>query len=129
MRALRLASADDKKQLDSKCKELLTRAEKIKSAADWQSIARQKAVPKLRPPTSKRKLTTREEIIILEGAKLNGFIFPPWDRQPQASEFAASDGQPFTYVWSSIRGCNDRPLSQSDEFQGHTRFAAFRVSA
>lgn len=98
MKALRLAPTDDKKQLDTKCKELLTRAEKIKSAADWQSVARQKAVHKLRHPISTRKLTTREEIIILEGAKLNDFIFPPWDRQPLPSEFALSDGQPFTYV-------------------------------
>lgn len=97
MKALRLAPAGDKKQLDSKCKELLTRAEKIKAAADWQSVAQQ-TLPSLRLPVSKRKLTTREEIIILEGAKLNGFIFPPWDRAPLPSEFVTSDGQPFTYV-------------------------------
>lgn len=100
MRALRLAPSDDKKGLDSKCKELLTRAEKIKTATDWQSVARQKAVPSLRTPTSKRKLTTREEIIILEGAKLNAFIFQPWDRPPLPSELAVCGGQPFTYVWS-----------------------------
>jgi len=102
MKALRLAPADDNKELDSKCKELLTRAEKIKAAANWQSVARQ-TVTSLRPPTSKRKLTTREEIIILEGAKLNGFIFPPWDREPLRSEFVTSDGQPFTYVVYSRR--------------------------
>lgn len=126
MRALRLAPADDKKQIDTKCKELLTRAEKIKSAADWQSVARQKVVPKLRHPTSKRKLTTREEIIILEGAKLNGFIFPPWDRQPPSSEFAASDGQPFTYV--SVVYV-DKPVGPSNRPQGYPRFAPFGVSA
>ncbi|KAJ5156997.1 uncharacterized protein N7482_008097 [Penicillium canariense] len=92
MKALRLASSDDRKLLDSKCKELLTRAERIKAAADWQPAARQKRVAGLRPPTSKRKLTTREEIIILEGAKLNGFIFPPWERPPASAEF----DQPFT---------------------------------
>lgn len=98
MNALRLAPADEKKQLDTKCKELLTRAEKIKTATRWQSVARQKTVSKLRPPASKRKLTTREEIIILEGAKLNGFIFPPWDRPPTPADFAVTDGQLFTYV-------------------------------
>ena len=98
MRALRLAPSEDKNHLDSKCKELLTRAENIKAATDWQSAARPKAIPVLRPPTSRRKLTTREEIIILEGAKLNGYIFPPWDRPPAPVEFAARDGQPFTYV-------------------------------
>lgn len=110
MRALRLAPADDKKELDSKCKELLTRAEKIKAAADWKSVARQTVpIPNLRPPTSKRKLTTREEIIILEGAKLNGFIFPPWDRAPLPSEFVTSDGEPFTYVLYSYSG-DDQPV-------------------
>ncbi|KAJ6000426.1 hypothetical protein N7481_000835, partial [Penicillium waksmanii] len=92
MRALRLASPNDKKNLDSKCKELITRAEAIKSATDWRSAAQPKAAtPKLRLPTSTRKLTTREEIIILEGAKLNGFIFPPWSRPPAPTEFVAYD--------------------------------------
>ncbi|KAJ5121808.1 Peptidase C2 calpain domain III [Penicillium atrosanguineum] len=114
MKALRLAPAEDKKQLDSKCKELLTRAEKIKAAADWQSVARQ-TVPSLRLPVSKRKLTTREEIIILEGAKLNGFIFPPWERAPLPSEFITSDGQPFT----------DAPDLRISELQGDI-FAGWR---
>lgn len=96
MRALRLAPADDRKRFDTKCKEALGRAEQIKSAAEWRSVARQRPVSKLRPPTSKRKLTTREEIIILEGAKLNGFIFPPWNRQPSPADFVASDSQRFT---------------------------------
>ena len=91
MKALSLAPPGDKAQLDSKCKELITRAERIKAAADWQTVARQKPVSKLQPPASKRKLTTREEIIVLEGAKLNGFIFPPWDRAPGPAEFE----QPF----------------------------------
>lgn len=99
MKALHLAPADDKKHLDSKCKELIIKAEKIKGAADWKAAARagQNAFPALRPPASTRKLTTREEIIILEGAKLNGYIFPPWSRAPQQDEFVY-EGPPFTYV-------------------------------
>ncbi|KAJ5573421.1 uncharacterized protein N7459_007848 [Penicillium hispanicum] len=98
MKALRLAPLDDKKRLDTKCKELLTRAEKIKASPHWQLVARQDALPirGLHPPVSKRRLTTREEIIILEGAKLNGFIFPPWDRSPASVDFVACDGQHFT---------------------------------
>jgi calpain-7 len=98
MKALRLAPAEDKKHLDQKCKDLLTKAEKIKAAADWQSVARagpQKAFPSLRPPASTRKLTTREEIIILEGSKLNEYIFPPWSRAPLRDEFIYK-GEPFT---------------------------------
>ncbi|KAJ5143598.1 uncharacterized protein N7515_002385 [Penicillium bovifimosum] len=98
MKALSLAPAEDKRHLDQKCKDLLTKAEKIKAAADWQSVAGagpQKAFPSLRPPTSTRKLTTREEIIVLEGSKLNGFIFPPWSRAPLQDEFI-QEGEPFT---------------------------------
>lgn len=65
---------------------------------DWQPAARPNVVHNLRPPVSKRKLTTREEIIILEGAKLNEFVFPPWNRPPAPLEFVVSDGPPFTYV-------------------------------
>jgi hypothetical protein len=96
MQALNLASGEDKKLLDSKCKELLTRAEKIKAAEDWQSAALARSITGLRAPASKRKLTTREEIIILEGAKLNGFIFPPWKSSPLSQEFVIDEGGPFT---------------------------------
>ncbi|KAJ5278614.1 hypothetical protein N7478_003986 [Penicillium angulare] len=96
MRALRIALPDDKNVLDTKCKELLTRAEKIKTAEDWRLAASPKTIPGRRYPTSKRRLTTREEIIILEGAKLNGFIFAPWERSPSSLEFTAHEGKLFT---------------------------------
>ncbi|KJK62111.1 Calpain large subunit domain III [Aspergillus parasiticus SU-1] len=100
MKALNLASVQkDKHALDAKCKEWLTRAEKIKESKDWQAAARfhDKTVPEPRLPVSTRKLTTREEIILLEGAKLNGFIFPPWSTSPGSDEFKREDGEsPFT---------------------------------
>lgn len=96
MKALRLSTtAKDKQILDSKCKELLTRAEKIKESKDWQPAARgdyKNVPPRLRAPVSTRKLTTREEIIQLEGAKLNGFVFPPWVTSPDFEEFEREDG-------------------------------------
>ena len=94
MRTLSLAPVENKSQFDSRCKGLITRAEQIKATADWQRVARLKHAPKLEAPTSRRKLTTREEIIILEGAKLNGFIFPPWKQPPTLVDF----DKPFTYV-------------------------------
>jgi hypothetical protein len=103
MKALRLAPPDDKKHLDSKCKELILKAEKIKVATDWKAAARAGIFPALRP-VSTRNLTTREEIIILEGAKLNGFIFPPWSRPPTQDEFVY-EGPPFTYVGLKCLGC------------------------
>lgn len=90
MKALKLASTkDDKQQLDLKCKEWLTRAEQIKKAKTWQPAARAdtKRRSQLTEPVSTRKLSTREEIILLEGAKLNGFLFPPWTTPPDPEEF------------------------------------------
>ncbi|KAJ0421861.1 hypothetical protein BJY00DRAFT_281217 [Aspergillus carlsbadensis] len=89
MKALTLAtSSKDRNVLDAKCKEWLTRAEKIKEADDWRSAVRSRDKGSVsRPLASARKLTTREEIIILEGAKLNGFIFPPWKTDPAVGEF------------------------------------------
>ena len=102
MKALRLASdSEDKLQLDAKCKELLTAAERIKGK---QTIPKGHTQPVVSgssrlpvPPVSKRQLTTREEIILLEGSKLNGFVFQPWKESPLPDEFVLrGDGERFT---------------------------------
>lgn len=100
MQALRLAvSNTDKSRLDSRCKELLTQAESLKRQ-DLKSPRADQAAGSslisrtgLKPPASKRRLTTREEIILLEGSKLNGFVFPPWKDDPSSEEFATEEGQ------------------------------------
>ena len=102
MKALSLATTSkDKNTLDAKCKEWLTKAEKIKEAKDWRAAARSRDSSSTFPtPASSRALTTREEIILLEGAKLNGFKFPPWKADPSPEEFeprADRDGL-FMYV-------------------------------
>ncbi|KAL2863903.1 calpain-like protease PalBory [Aspergillus lucknowensis] len=96
MKALSLAiSSKDRNVLDAKCKEWLTRAEKIKEAEDWRSAAHSRDNRSTSwTLVSTRQLTTREEIIILEGAKLNGFIFPPWKVEPEIEEFnKGADGE------------------------------------
>lgn len=96
MRALKLTNtARDKQKLDAKCKELLEKAEKIKDAKNWQQAAGigDHNILKLTEPLSTRKLTTREEIILLEGAKLNGFLFPPWTTAPDPEEFELENGE------------------------------------
>ena len=102
MKALKLSTtAKDKQRLDAKCKELLTRAEKIKESKEWHPATH--GVPRKTSPSrtlvSTRKLTTREEIILLEGAKLNGFIFPPWVTSPDLGEFEREEGEsPYLYA-------------------------------
>ena len=53
----------------------------------------------MKEPVSSKKLSTREEIIILESAKLNKFVFPPWKDPPNSKEFdLGQDGQKFESV-------------------------------
>jgi calpain-7 len=84
MRALRIAeTSPDRQRLNLKCKNLITQAEDLKIQKD---AAKKRALSD--PPVSKRKLTTRENIILLEGSKLNGHLFRQWEKPPVDDEFA-----------------------------------------
>lgn len=48
---------------------------------------------RLKKPKVRRALTTREKIILLEGSKLHGFVFPPWTSPPGWSEFELGIGE------------------------------------
>lgn len=117
----------DRKRIDSRCKELLAKAENLKQSQDASPRpVRKTQVFKL--PTSTRKLTTRENIIILEGSKLNGFVFKPWRDVPASDEFRLNDdGIPFT-------DATPLPLSpgQLESFDGWKRpqdaLASLKVS-
>ena len=62
-------------------------------------IASQPRVRKLAPPVSTRKLTKKEQILLLKASVVHGFKCPPWDANPASSEFALSEGaEIFTYV-------------------------------
>lgn len=88
MKALKIAQTPREKQwIDSKCKTWLLHAEKIKREKTWKPSRVKIENRLLKEPVSKRKLSTREEIIILESAKLNGFLFPPWKENPESAEF------------------------------------------
>lgn len=100
MKALKLAdNATDRKRIDRKCKELLSRAEKITearqqaSSCDNVSSSVTPHSSKPGPPMSTRELSTRERIILLEGGKLNGFVFKAWEGPPNPEEFALRDGE------------------------------------
>jgi hypothetical protein len=89
--ALRVTeNGQDKKRLQTKVKALLAQAERLRAAQDGAPALKKQLVA----PTSTRKLTTRENIILLEGAKLNGFIFRPWSSAPAPEEFSLREGEP-----------------------------------
>jgi calpain-7 len=92
MKALKLTDSPvDRNRLNAKCKQLLSRAEHLKSQTDIRSHGHDE-IPLLKSPVSLRKLTTRENIILLEGSRLNGFIFRPWDKEPSIDEFRLEPG-------------------------------------
>jgi hypothetical protein len=97
MQALRITdNPDQKKYLDSKCKDLVKRAEVIKQS-NGQTADKTPTRPpkpeirnrprKLREPISSRELTKSEQILLWKGSDLNGFKFPPWGGPPAPSEF------------------------------------------
>lgn len=96
MAAMKLASSPtEKKTLDQHCRRYVQLAESLKTTSTWHPPQSQ-TVAELKVPESNRELTKREQIILLEGSKLNGFIFPPWKAPPEPAEFELADGmQPF----------------------------------
>lgn len=100
LQALRLAGKPaDRKRLDAKFNELISQAERLKSSRDRKArfLPKEGSIEPLKAPISTRPLTTRENIILLEGAKLNGFVFKPWTNAPSSEEFSLREGEsPFT---------------------------------
>jgi len=86
MKATKLASADvERARLRGKCKQLLSRAEEVKQTAHWVPAVSKEVL--LKAPVSARQISKQEEIILLEGSRLHGFIFPPWANEPAESLF------------------------------------------
>lgn len=103
MDALKIStSPKERRKYDTKCKGLLIIAERIKKLKDSQrrhaleptnsgSSSRSSSTSNLSrragEPISKRNLSNREQIILLENSKLNGAVFPPWSALPEPEEF------------------------------------------
>ena len=86
LQALKLAdNRTDRARLSAKCKELLSRSEQLRGDGPQPTDPEQ--------PVSKRLLTTREKIILVEGSKLNGFKFPIWEKAPDPAHFELQEGQ------------------------------------
>jgi calpain-7 len=93
IKAIKFANSEqESKRLKKKCMLLLARAEEIKRTSDWTPVGKADPQPftlnrQLRDPQSRGALPNREEVILLEGSRLHGSIFPPWDREPDENEF------------------------------------------
>ncbi|KAF4625559.1 hypothetical protein G7Y89_g12609 [Cudoniella acicularis] len=100
VKATKATSSDSEKtRIRGKCKQLLSRAEEIKQSTHWPPTKSKDIV--LRVPTSGREISKREEIILLEGSKLHGFIFPPWTSDPDESAFEEKFGENPVYTDST----------------------------
>lgn len=100
MRQLELTTSNGprKRQLNHECQQLLQKAEKIK-AVPKAAGGRKIMVTNLTEPVPSRRLSTREQIILLKGSKLHGGLFPPWNSAPSAKEFELLGCQSlYTYV-------------------------------
>lgn len=119
MKALSIASdPSNRKWLDARTSLLITYAEKLKAVGDVDnasipSLAADLAAARAaRPvPTSTRKHSTREQIIILEGSKLSGSIFRPWMEDPSENDFSLNT--------DSMLFEDDSPFSLSDMMRRH----------
>ena len=106
MRRLQLAKSEqEKKHLDQECRLLLEKAESLKNATRSSftvdltasqrdhNVAPPLPVLKLQEPRPTRALSTREQIILLGGSRLHGYVFPPWRESPSGSEFELKPGE------------------------------------
>ena len=132
LQALRKApTASDKRRIESKCKELLTRAEKLKKPQTGRRPSLGDALenphPNLQYPVSKRKLTTREEIILLEGCNLNGFVFPPWKDAPEEKDFERTQNEELFEDKPKLQLSSDQSKSFAGWKRPHDALATIRI--
>lgn len=103
------ADEPSRRRLEEESRKLLGQAERLRAARDAGPLrdGRSDHPPEVPPLLSTmfaeqlptRLLSTREHIIILEGSRLNGFVFPPWKGPPDPGEFDLKNGEArFMYV-------------------------------
>ncbi|KAH4077350.1 hypothetical protein HBH98_195680 [Parastagonospora nodorum] len=68
-----------------------SRAQPKAPASMSPSMSSYSRIHRLAEPSSTRKRSTREDIILLKASMVNGFKCPPWDRLPLPSEFVAQN--------------------------------------
>ncbi|KAL2271572.1 hypothetical protein VTJ83DRAFT_943 [Remersonia thermophila] len=85
-------TAEDRRRLGRKCKELIELGERLKARTKGTTPD---AVAQRSVPESARPLTTAEKTIILKASRLHGHVFPPWDSAPTPEIFLDTDGTPY----------------------------------
>lgn len=82
----------EKARINRRCNALMLKAEEIKKSSTWP--IKPLAIFS-KAPVSERPLSKHEELLLLEGSRLHGFIFPRWTSEPDDSIFETSL---YTYV-------------------------------
>lgn len=80
------ASPAEKTRLKQKCSDLIKLAERLKNRPPAANNVRV-VEERLRMPRIVREVPTKEKTILYRGARLHGNIFPPWESEPDPSEF------------------------------------------
>ncbi|KAI9885216.1 MAG: ADP/ATP carrier protein [Watsoniomyces obsoletus] len=107
LEAVQLAGCDAERiRLRKKCQALLNQAERIKKILRERESNGGTTPPRITPPLplpgsiskgtvlvpksmmAQKKLSTKEQVILLKSSKLNGFVFPPWTSAPESAEFS-----------------------------------------
>ncbi|KAI9894060.1 MAG: cysteine protease [Vezdaea aestivalis] len=91
----KITTKQDALRLKHKIETALAHAENLKAEAlsqepQDQSEGRARWVQ--RAPLASEPATRKEQIILLKGSKLNGFIFPPWQVIPSSDDFEPGRG-------------------------------------
>jgi calpain-7 len=64
-----------------------------KVAVSSLSTAPNSRIHRLREPISTRKRSKKEEIILLRASRINGSKCPPWNHEPESTEFVLQQGE------------------------------------
>ncbi|KAL1835651.1 hypothetical protein VTJ49DRAFT_1858 [Mycothermus thermophilus] len=86
-------TAEDRRRLGRKCKELIELGERLKARTKGTTAD---AAVRRPVPESTRPLTTAEKTIILKASRLHGHVFPPWDSAPGPETFSDAGDTPYT---------------------------------
>ncbi|KXJ94611.1 PALB protein [Microdochium bolleyi] len=108
----------EKTRLKQKCSDLIRLAERLKNRpapANHVRIVEER----LRLPRMVRDIPTKEKTILYRGARLHGNVFPPWESDPDPSEF---EGEAF--VDPSVYSLSDRQQAMFDGWKRPLELAA-----